>query len=79
MPIYEYSCQACEHKFSHLHKRLNEHAPNCPQCDSSTVKKLLSSFSAGVASKGDCSYARQCPTAQSGGQSQCSGCCNLQQ
>ena len=78
MPIYEYSCQACGHKFGYLHKRLNEDAPNCPQCNSLTVKKLLSSFSAGVSGNGDCSYAGQCPTAQSGGQSHCAGCCNHQ-
>ncbi|NLZ64684.1 MAG: zinc ribbon domain-containing protein [Lentisphaerae bacterium] len=76
MPIYEYRCQSCGHKFSHLHKRLNEPAPHCPKCQAEKVKKLLSSFSAGVSNKSDCAYSGQCPSAHSGGQNSCAGCCS---
>ncbi|MBR6058927.1 MAG: zinc ribbon domain-containing protein [Victivallales bacterium] len=74
MPIYEYSCKDCGHKFSHLHKRLGESAPNCPNCDSVNVKKLFSTFSASMASaKSSCAMADSCPHAQEG--HQCgSGC-----
>jgi len=43
MPIYEYQCQSCQHKFEMLRKA-QEPTPDCPKCQSSEVRKLLSSF-----------------------------------
>lgn len=46
MPIYEYACSACSHRFEHLARRLSEAPPPCPQCGAMKVKKQLSVFSA---------------------------------
>ncbi|MBR5077318.1 MAG: zinc ribbon domain-containing protein [Victivallales bacterium] len=76
MPIYEYSCKECDHKFSHLHKRLGEAAPNCPKCGSANVKKLFSTFSAATASaSSSCAAADACPHVQEGHHC-CPGCCH---
>ena len=32
MPIYEYKCESCGATFEHLHRRLSEPAPDCPEC-----------------------------------------------
>lgn len=71
MPIYEYRCRACGRGFEHLHKRLNEPAPDCPACGAKKPEKQFSAFSAKVgasrpemppcASGGGCS--RRCPAA----------------
>lgn len=37
MPIYEYQCQACGHRFEKIVK-LNE-TPNCPECGSGELEK----------------------------------------
>ncbi|MBQ6474479.1 MAG: zinc ribbon domain-containing protein [Victivallales bacterium] len=62
MPIYEYQCRQCGHRFSHLHRRLNEAAPACPKCGSE-VKKLFSSFSATTETAPGCPHADSCPAA----------------
>jgi putative FmdB family regulatory protein len=75
MPIYEYSCSDCKHQFSHLHKRLGEAAPPCPECQSSKVSKRISTFSARVSSgASSCAMAGSCPVAADGGQQCCSSC-----
>ena len=40
MPIYEYRCQACGHKFDHFQK-MSDPKPPCPQCEGE-VDKLIS-------------------------------------
>ena len=72
MPIYEYECQKCGKVFSHLHRRLNEAAPVCPECGGE-AKKKFSSFSAKVATPG-CAHAESCPA--SAGHTCCPGCCH---
>ena len=45
MPIYEYRCKACAHEFEALvlpHKPETE--PECPECHSKDLEKLLSGF-----------------------------------
>ncbi len=74
MPIYEYECQKCGKVFSHLHRRLNEAAPACPECGDKDVKKKFSSFSAKVQANG-CAHADACP-AGGGGHQCCPGCCH---
>lgn len=44
MPIYEYKCQKCGHKFEEL--VMGEKKIKCPYCKSADLKKLISSFSA---------------------------------
>ena len=44
MPIYEYQCRACAHRFEKL---VRPHVPDtiaCPACQSVDLERLLSSF-----------------------------------
>jgi putative FmdB family regulatory protein len=47
MPIYEYSCEHCSHKFDKLVMSHNTDV-KCPLCQGG-VKKLMSTFSVGTA------------------------------
>ena len=47
MPLYEYDCLDCGHRFETLVR--GESAVQCPQCASSKVERLLSLF--GVSSE----------------------------
>jgi putative FmdB family regulatory protein len=40
MPIFEYSCKACEHQFEAL--VLKQTVPACPKCGAKDLEKLLS-------------------------------------
>lgn len=42
MPIYEYACKSCGHAFDALQKMSDEPLTDCPECDESALKKLLS-------------------------------------
>ena len=42
MPIYEYECRECGHRFE-LIVRLNE-SPGCPSCHSANLERLISLF-----------------------------------
>lgn len=44
MPIYEYKCQKCNHKFEKL--LFDKQRIHCPKCGSINVKKLISNFNA---------------------------------
>lgn len=48
MPIYEYQCRACHHRFEALVRKGD--SPVCPACQSAELEKVLSSF--GVSSEG---------------------------
>ncbi|MFZ4481950.1 MAG: FmdB family zinc ribbon protein [Rhodoferax sp.] len=48
MPIYEYACGDCGHKFEALVR--SGTAPQCPHCHSTELEKLLSVFSTTAAS-----------------------------
>lgn len=41
MPIYEYECAACGHRYERMVK-IGGDAPPCPECTSAEVKKLIS-------------------------------------
>ncbi|MDD3731386.1 MAG: zinc ribbon domain-containing protein [candidate division Zixibacteria bacterium] len=45
MPMYEYQCTDCGHKFDELVKNASEVIP-CPKCGSERTFKLISMFSA---------------------------------
>ncbi len=46
MPIFEYECKECQHRFEILRiKKKDENDLSCPQCGSGNVFKLLSAFS----------------------------------
>ena len=42
MPIYEYQCEACDHKMEKLQKLSDEPLKVCPICNEPTLNKLVS-------------------------------------
>ena len=42
MPLYEYQCDACSHRFERIQKFSDPHVDTCPKCGGA-VRKLLSS------------------------------------
>ena len=45
MPIFEYACHACGHRFEEL--VLGAESPRCPACEGDRLEKLLSRFGVG--------------------------------
>ncbi|MEK6617167.1 MAG: zinc ribbon domain-containing protein [Nitrospirota bacterium] len=45
MPIFEYICQECNHRFEAIVQ--GSTAPACPSCKATTLKKQLSAFAVG--------------------------------
>ena len=43
MPLYEYRCEACEHRFEVIQKFSDSPIAVCPVCGQGPVEKLLSS------------------------------------
>jgi len=62
MPIYEYRCRVCDHKFEALQK-IGEDGKNlkCPKCGGDNPTKVFSVFSSGESS------GKSSPTCSSGG------------
>jgi putative FmdB family regulatory protein len=42
MPIFEYRCESCGHKFEAI--LLGERTPECPKCHTEKLEKQLSTF-----------------------------------
>lgn len=42
MPIYEYTCEKCNHPFDALILSSKEPDPPCPKCKHKNVKRLMS-------------------------------------
>ena len=42
MPIYEYVCEACAHRFEALQKFSDTQLTNCPDCNEDQLRKLVS-------------------------------------
>ncbi len=42
MPIYEYQCKACGHKFEAIQKISDAPLSECPSCNKPELKKLVS-------------------------------------
>ena len=42
MPIYNYGCEACEHRFSIKAKMSDPPQVECPKCGQPSLKKLVS-------------------------------------
>jgi putative FmdB family regulatory protein len=45
MPIFEYLCMECGHRFEKLQKDSSTHPADCPSCGSAEVRRELSTFS----------------------------------
>jgi putative FmdB family regulatory protein len=43
MPLYEYECDKCHHRFERIQKFSDPPVDTCPKCEKGPVKKLLSS------------------------------------
>jgi len=43
VPLYEYECQACHHRFERIQQFSDPLVRKCPKCGKMRVKKLLSS------------------------------------
>jgi putative FmdB family regulatory protein len=49
MPIYEYTCEACNKKFDQLVRTMSGEAKvKCPECGSSKTARALSVFAVGA-------------------------------
>jgi len=70
MPIYDYCCEKCSHKYEKLVKLDAAHPP-CPECNSEDVKKLVSP--SGFLLKGSGWYRDHYGLIPSGGSSSDSG------
>ena len=42
MPIYEYACHSCAHRFETIQKAAENPLRDCPECGDGSLKKLLS-------------------------------------
>lgn len=42
MPIYEYQCQACDHRFDKIQKMSDPTPSACPECQKDQLKRLVS-------------------------------------
>ncbi len=42
MPIYEYQCESCGHELEALQKLSDDPLRDCPSCNKSTLRKLIS-------------------------------------
>jgi putative FmdB family regulatory protein len=47
MPIYEYKCEPCHHRFEAFLASATEQAV-CPECNSTQLQRLMSTFAASV-------------------------------
>lgn len=74
MPLYEYQCEACAHRFERIQKYSDPPVETCPSCGGQ-VKKLLSSPA--IQFKGSgwyiTDYARKSSDGKSGGGSKDTG------
>jgi putative FmdB family regulatory protein len=67
MPIYEYECQSCGHRFEEWQKMSDRPVKVCPKCKARKVEKLISHTSFQLKGGGWYSdlYASQKPTSPS--------------
>ena len=52
MPIYEYECNECGHQFEALQKMSDDVLTDCPQCEKSALRKLVSAAAFRLKGKG---------------------------
>ncbi len=64
MPIYEYLCPRCEHRFEEFQRMGEEASPPCEECGCKKTRRQFSTFAMG-GSGGN---------GESGSGSSCSGC-----
>ncbi|MDC0357978.1 zinc ribbon domain-containing protein [Oligoflexia bacterium] len=63
MPIYEFQCADCNHKFEVLMRNDAEHPEKCPACGAPAPEKQLSGFAVGEAAPAQsASPCARCPS-----------------
>ena len=45
MPLFEFECNSCKHRFEELISSSSKTVEKCPKCEDSDVKKLVSAGS----------------------------------
>jgi putative FmdB family regulatory protein len=55
MPLFEYSCRACGHKFETL-VLSQSRTVSCPKCSSEEVQKQFSTFGTATSGRGGSSF-----------------------
>lgn len=58
MPIFEYRCKSCGHRFSEL--IFGSEKPTCPECGGHSAEKQISGFGVGGSSGGGHGHAGPC-------------------
>ena len=71
MPIFEFECPRCEHRFDDLLRSSTAKNPPCPKCKCARTQRLMSTFAMGGSSSSESSCG--CGHSHSSGSS-CSGC-----
>jgi putative FmdB family regulatory protein len=65
MPLFEYRCEACGHRFEHLTRA--GVTPKCPKCQNERLDKQLSTFAVSVQGSASApSFAADSPCASCG-------------
>ncbi|QGT99844.1 hypothetical protein SYNTR_1251 [Candidatus Syntrophocurvum alkaliphilum] len=51
MPIFDFQCKECDHKFDLMISNNDKDKAKCPKCKTTNVKQLLSLFNTGSSNK----------------------------
>ena len=77
MPIYEYKCTQCAHKFELLRPSvMSNEAADCPKCSQKSERVLVASFACrgGATLNKDIGYSGESGSGRSMGGSSCGSC-----
>lgn len=67
MPVFDFKCQECGHKFDIVVSNRNKDQVKCPNCGADKVQQLLSAFSSPRSSGSLPESCSGCASAGSGG------------
>lgn len=67
MPIFDFACHDCGHKFDLLIANKDKNKAQCTKCGSTNVKQLLSAFATTTSSSSAAATCQGCPSAGTGG------------
>ncbi|NLN17460.1 MAG: zinc ribbon domain-containing protein [Firmicutes bacterium] len=71
MPLYEFQCQSCDHKFEELCRSSDTVKVKCPRCGEKNAKRLVSTFGFSSAGSGVSSASSSCGGCAGGSCSTC--------
>lgn len=72
MPIYEFECSQCDHRFEQLVPSYGSKA-SCPKCNSAKTKRMISTFAAHGGSAGTPCESGACPAGAAASAATCPG------